>query len=123
MVDGSSFDALAFEQDGLPSAKIDIGRREIVDALVIAAVIVMLDEGLDVGLEIAGQIIILKQDLVFQRLMPALDFALRLGMAGRAADVINVSFSQPLGEVFGDIAGAVVGQQPRPVPDADLIAA
>lgn len=49
LLDGSSYDALAFKQDGLASAEVDIGRREIVDVLVIAAVIVMLDEGLDVG--------------------------------------------------------------------------
>ena len=123
LVDGSSFDTLAFEQDGFSSAEIDIRRRQIIDALVITPMIVVLDEGFDMRFEIAGQIIILQQDLVFECLMPALDFTLRLGMAWRAADVIDVSRIEPFGQIGGDIAGAVVRQQPRPVPDMGLFAA
>lgn len=108
LLNGSSFDALAFEQNRLLSAKIDIRRRQIVDALMIAAMILVLDESLDVGFDIPRQIIVFQQDLVFQRLMPALDFALGLGMARRAANVIDVALSQPFGKIFGHIARAIV---------------
>ena len=50
----------------------------------VAGVIVVLDEGADLGLEIAGQVVVFEQDAVLERLVPALDLALRLGMVRRA---------------------------------------
>ena len=44
----------------------------------VTLVVVVLDEGLDPGLEVAGQAVVLQQDAVFQGLMPALDLALGL---------------------------------------------
>ncbi len=38
---------------------IDIGRRQTIQALVIALVIVVRDEGLDLGFEVARQIVVL----------------------------------------------------------------
>jgi hypothetical protein len=40
----------------------------------------MLDEGRDLPFEIAGQAVVLEQDAVLKRLMPALDPALGLRM-------------------------------------------
>ena len=36
-----SFDPFAFEEDGLGSSEVDVGRREIAQALVIAGMVVM----------------------------------------------------------------------------------
>lgn len=82
LVDGLAFDAFPLEQDCLASAEVDVSRGQIVDALVIPSVVVMLDEGLDLGFEVAGQIIIFAQDAVLKRLMPALDLPLGLGWQG-----------------------------------------
>jgi hypothetical protein len=43
--DGLWFDPLSFCQDGSPSSKVDVGRGEIVDALVVAAEAVVGHEG------------------------------------------------------------------------------
>jgi hypothetical protein len=48
-----------------------------------SAMIVMVDEGRDLPLEFAGQVIVLQQDAVLKSLMPAFDFALCLRMIGR----------------------------------------
>ena len=48
-------------------------RRQIADALLIAPVIVVSDEGLDLGFEIAREVIVFEQDTVLECLMPALD--------------------------------------------------
>ena len=80
-------DALALEQDGLCSTKVDIGGCEIVQALVVPMLVVMLDEGVDLRLELARKIVVLEQDAVLERLMPALDLALGLRMARGAANV------------------------------------
>jgi len=43
-VDGSALDVLAPSEDSIAASEVDVGRREIVQALVIAAMIVMIDE-------------------------------------------------------------------------------
>ena len=45
----------------------------------VAAVVVVFDEGGDLGFEIAGQEVIFQQDAVLEGLVPALDFALVIG--------------------------------------------
>lgn len=61
-------------------AEVDIGGRKVLQALVVPAVIVVLDEVADVGFEITWQIVVFHQDAVLQGLMPALDLALGLRM-------------------------------------------
>ena len=79
VLDGLWFDPFPFQQDGLAAPEVDIGGREVIQALVVAPVVVVLDEGAELGFEITGQIIVLQQDPVLQRLVPALDLALGLG--------------------------------------------
>lgn len=47
LLDGLFFDALSFEQDVLCPAEVDIGGCPIVQAFVVAPMIVVLDEGVD----------------------------------------------------------------------------
>ena len=76
VLDCFAFDPLSFQQDGLTTPEVDVGWRQIVDALVVAQVIVVSDEGFDPSLEFARQIIVLQQDAVLERQMPTLDLAL-----------------------------------------------
>jgi hypothetical protein len=41
VLDGFAFDPFSFQQNGLTAPEVDIGRRQIVDALVVAQVIVV----------------------------------------------------------------------------------
>jgi hypothetical protein len=43
-LDSFAFDPFSFQQDGLTAPEVDVGRRQIVDALVVAQVIVVGDE-------------------------------------------------------------------------------
>jgi hypothetical protein len=54
-----SFDPFPFDQNGLAPPELDVGGRQVGDALVISQVIVVSDEGLDLGFEIAWQVIVL----------------------------------------------------------------
>ena len=45
--DGLPFDPFSLLQDGLVAPEVDVGRREVLQALVVAPVVVMLDEGVD----------------------------------------------------------------------------
>ena len=80
LFDGLSLDAFPPFDNGGGPAEIGVGRCHVVEALVIAAMVIMLDEGLDLPFEIARQEVVLQQDAVFQGLVPALDLALGLGM-------------------------------------------
>ena len=51
--DSLSFDPFSLCQDGGPASEVDVGRGEIVDAFVVAAVVVVGDEGFDPGFEAA----------------------------------------------------------------------
>ncbi len=121
--DSLAFDPFPFQQNDVATSEVDVGGCEIVEALVIALMIVVRDEGFDLGLEIAGQVIVLKQDAVLQGLMPALDLALGLGMVGGATDMLHAPVIQPFSQVAGDIAGSIIRQQPRLVSDRRLITA
>jgi len=116
-----SFDPFSFNQNGLAAAEVDIAWRQIADALVIAQVIVVSDEGLDLGFEIARQVVVFELDTVLERLMPALDLALGHRMIRRAADVLHVLAVELFSQVRRNVAGAVVGEKPWPVDDLRLV--
>ncbi len=110
MLDGLSCDPFSFQRDGLAPPEVDVDRGQIVQALMITVVVVVSDEGLDLGFEIARQIVVLQQDPVFQSLVPSLDLALGLRMVGGAARMLHISIVEPFGQVAGDIARPVIGQ-------------
>ena len=99
-----SFDPFPFDDDGLTASEVDVGRCQVAEALVVSAVIVVGDEGVDFGFEITGQIVVLKQDAVLQGLMPTFDLALCLRVIGCAADMVHCSPFEPLGEIGRDVA-------------------
>ena len=51
----------------------------------VAMVVVVIDEGADLAFQITRQEVVLQQDVVLQRLMPALDLALGLGVCPPSA--------------------------------------
>ena len=62
--------------DGCVAPEVDVGQRDIGEALVVAVIVVMIDEGADLVFEVARQIVVFQQYPVLQRLMPALNLAL-----------------------------------------------
>lgn len=60
--DGLSFDPFSLQQDSFAAPEEDVGRREVVEALMVTPVVIALDEGRDLGFEIAWQEVVLQQD-------------------------------------------------------------
>jgi hypothetical protein len=56
LVDGSSLDLLSHVDDALATSEVNVGRREVVEALVVAAVIVVIDEVGDGTLQLTRQV-------------------------------------------------------------------
>lgn len=92
MFDGLSLDPFALFDDGFGPAEVGVGRRDVVEALVVASVVIMLDERLDLAFEVTGQEVVLEQDAVLQGLVPALDLALGLRMERGAAHMAHGSW-------------------------------
>ncbi len=51
------FDPFSFQQDGLTASEVYVGRRQVAQAFMVAPVIVVLDEGVDLIPEIARHIV------------------------------------------------------------------
>ena len=80
----------ALLQDFITAAEVDVSGREVVQALVVAAMVVVIDKGVDLVGEVTGQEIVFQEDAVFERLVPALDLALGLWMVWSAPHVIHL---------------------------------
>ena len=80
-----SFDPFAFQQDGLTASEVDVGRGQVVQALVVPLVVVMLDEPSNGGFQIAGHIVVVEQDPFLQCLMPTSPLAGRQAKRRREA--------------------------------------
>ena len=91
VLDGFQFDASPFGQNGFATAIIDIGRGEVADVLVVAVVVVVVDEGRDGGFKLPFEEVVFQQDPVFESLMPSLDFALCLCPYGDASIAYRVT--------------------------------
>lgn len=59
----------------MAASEVDVGRCEIVEALVVSAMIVMLNESRDLGFEVFQEEVVFQQDAVLQRLVPPFDLA------------------------------------------------
>ena len=71
MLDGFSFDPFSLFNDGIGPTEVGVGRRHIVQALMVTLVVIMFDERLDLVLQVSRQEVILQQDTVLEGLMPA----------------------------------------------------
>ncbi len=97
--DGLPFDPFSLLQDGLTAPEVDVGWRKILQALVIATMVVVIDEGINLLHEIARQIVILEQNAVLEGLVPSLDFTLSLRVVWSATNMVHLLIFQPLGQL------------------------
>ena len=118
-VDSLLFDPFSLFQDGLSPSEVDIGRGQIIDALVIAVGVVVIHEGFNAGLKISGEEVVFQQDAV----VPSFNLALGLGVIRCAPDMAHALVLQPISQITGDVAGTVVRSQPGFVSCPGLITA
>jgi hypothetical protein len=69
VLDDLVIDASPFSQDGFAAPKVDISWGQVADALVVAMVVVMVDEGGDGGFKLPFEEVVFEQDAVFEGLM------------------------------------------------------
>ena len=94
MLDGDAFDAGALGGDGFGPAEVGVGWRHIAQAFVVAVMIIVRNE--------------------------RLDLALGLRMIRCSAHMFHSAIVEPFGQVAGYVAGAIVAEQSPLVPDVGL---
>ena len=85
LTDCQCLDLSSLPQNGFVAPKVDVGERDVVQALVVALVIAILDDDPDLAFEIAWEVMVFQQQTVFHRLVPTFDFSLSLGPYGDAS--------------------------------------
>lgn len=123
MFDGLPYDPFSSFDDDICPAKVGIGGGHVIQALVVALVVIVLDEGLDLGLQIAGQEVVLPQDAVLQGLAPTLDLALGLWMHWDAAHMAHFVGLDVFVQFVRDVAGVNFAEQPGFVLHGGAVAA
>ncbi len=74
------FDPLPLFQNCLPSSEVNVRWCEISKALMVSAIVIVVDECRDLIFQIRREEVVLQQDPVLECLMPTFDFALCLRM-------------------------------------------
>ena len=92
------FDLFPFPQYGFVASEVDVSGCDVVQALVVALAVVILDKSPDLTFEIAWQEIVFQQDSVLHGLMPAFDFALGLRVERCATDMLHFLTFQPFSQ-------------------------
>ena len=123
VLDGQFFDPVPPFDDGDVAAELGVDGRDVAEALVLAVVVIVLDESADLAFKVPRQIIVFQQDAVLQRLMPAPDLALCLRVVRRATDMLHGVVFEPVRKVAGDVRRAIVTEQPGFMDDLGLVAA
>ena len=96
VLDGQFLDLFRPFDNGGVTPEVGVGWCDVIDALVVAVVIVMLDEGADLVFKVARQEIVFQQDLVLEGLMPALDLTLGLRVVGSPSNMVHVVIVEPV---------------------------
>src|SRR5271168_651579 len=120
----------SFPSDGIPPFKyaltataVDIGRGEVMKALVVTPGVVAINELGVARFQLTGQVVVLEQDLVLHGAVVALDLALGHRVIGLASGVRHAMFSEPRSELSGNVGGPIIAQQPRAMPEPDAVQA
>jgi hypothetical protein len=102
---------------------VGVGGRYVVQALVVTLLVIVLDEGLDLGLKVTGQEVVFEQDAVLQGLVPALDLALGLRVHWSTVDMGHLVGVDIFRQFARDVTRAIIRQQPRLVLHRGAVAA
>jgi hypothetical protein len=107
LFNGFSFDGFPPFEYGRCSTEVDVGWRQVVQTLVVAAVVVVLDELAGALFKLSWQIIVFQQDPIFHRAVISLDLALCHRVVSSTADVFDAFVLEPLTKLARGRCGLV----------------
>ena len=89
------FDHFPFSENVFGTPEVDVRGSDVVQALMIAVIVVVIDKDTDLLLQIARQVVVFEENAVLHGLVPAFDFTLRLRMEWSAANVFHLFLFHP----------------------------
>src|SRR6056300_717623 len=104
-------DLFPFSENVFVTSEVDVCRSDVVQALVIAVIVVVIDEDRDLLFQIAWQVVVFQENAVLHGLVPAFDLALSLRMEWSATNVFHLLFFHPFSELTRDVARTVITEQ------------
>ena len=107
----------------MSASGVDVSRRKVFQALMIALMVVVADKRIDLRFKIAGQEVVLQQDAILERLMLTLYLTLGLRMVRRTACVRHAFVRQLFGKVARDVTRPIVRQEAWTMHNIGLIKA
>ena len=96
-------DLFPFSENVFVTSEVDVCRSDVVQALVIAVVVVVIDEDSDLLFQIAWQVVVFQKNAVLHGLVPAFDLALRLRMEWSATNVLHLLLLHPFCKFNRDV--------------------
>ena len=91
-------DLFPFSENVFVTSEVDVCRSDVVQALVITVVVVVIDEGTDLLLQIAWQVVVFQENSVLHGLVPAFDLTLRLRMERSTTNVLHLLLLHPFSQ-------------------------
>ena len=99
LLDSISSDGFPPFKYALSATAVDIGRSEVMKALVVTPGVVVIDELGDARFQLTGQVVVLEQDLVLHGAVVALDLALGHRVIRLAPGVRHAVLCEPGSEL------------------------
>ena len=90
ILDCQFLDHFPFPENVFVTSEVDVCRGDVVQALVIAVVVVVIDEDTDLLLQLAWQVVVFQENAVLHGLVPTFDLALSLRMEWSATNVFHL---------------------------------
>ena len=90
-------------QDLCAAFLVDVGRGQVIQALVATMVVTVLDKSADLPFQVSAQEVGLQENADLHGLVPSLDFALGLRVMRRGADIILAFVFKIIGRLGRDV--------------------
>ena len=87
---------------------VDVRGSDVVQALVIAVIVVVIDKDTNLLLQIAWQVVVFQENVVLHGLMPTFDLTLSLRMEWSATNVFHLFLFHPFSQIGRDVARAII---------------
>ena len=108
LLDRLFLDRFPFSENVFVTPEVDVRGSEVVQALVIAVIVVVIDKDTNLLLQVAWQVVVFQENTVLHGLVPSFDLTLSLRMEWSAANVFHFLLFHPFSQIGRDVARAII---------------
>ena len=99
----TDFDRSPFSQNVLVASDVDVRRCDVVQAFVVAVVVVVIDKDTNLLLQVTRHVVVFQENASLHGLVPAFDLALPLRMERSATIVLHLLLLHPFSQFTRDV--------------------